>query len=89
MPTYDYICRDCSHEFEEFQKMTDPVLQDCPQCNGPLQRKIGVGAGILFKGSGFYVTDYKNSTGSKDESTKTTKTEKTENKMKPKKIDKS
>jgi len=58
MPTYDYICKDCAYEFEEIQKMTDPHLKTCPKCNGELQRKIG-GAGLMFKGSGFYITDYK------------------------------
>ena len=89
MPTYDYICIDCSHEFEEFQKMTDPVLEDCPKCSGSLQRKIGTGAGLLFRGSGFYVTDYKNSKEPKETNPKTLKSEKSENKKKPKKTTKS
>jgi len=89
MPNYDYICIDCSYEFEEFQKMTDPVLQECPRCKGPLRRKIGTGAGLLFKGNGFYITDYKKPAGAKDNSAKTTKTEETQSKEKPKKTDKS
>ena len=66
MPTYDYFCKDCSHEFEEFQKMSDALLEVCPKCNGKLQRKIGGGAGLHFKGSGFYCTDYRSSSYEKD-----------------------
>ncbi len=76
MPTYDYVCTACTHEFEEFQKMSDPLLEICPECDGMLKRKIGGGAGLLFKGSGFYITDYKNkktSDESKNEKDKTTK----------------
>jgi len=65
MPTYDYRCKHCRHEFEEFQSMLDDPLTRCPKCgrNG-LQRLIGAGAGIIFKGSGFYITDYKKSSSS-------------------------
>jgi len=87
MPTYDYICSDCSHEFEEFQKMTDPLLEDCPKCKGSLQRKIGGGAGLLFKGSGFYITDYKNSKSSQETPSETAKTKNAESKKKPKKTE--
>jgi len=61
MPTYDYECEKCGHEFEVFQSMNDPRLTKCPQkgCRGKIQRKIGTGAGIVFKGSGFYQTDYR------------------------------
>lgn len=60
MPTYDYICKACGHEFEEFQSMTAPTLRKCPACSkNTLERKIGVGAGIIFKGGGFYETDYR------------------------------
>ena len=58
MPTYDYECRNCQHSFEIFQKMTDDLLTTCPKCKGSLKRLIGAGAGIIFKGSGFYYTDY-------------------------------
>lgn len=63
MPTYDYECTKCGHAFEEFQKMSDPVLTDCPACkgHGTVKRLIGAGAGLIFKGSGFYITDYKHS----------------------------
>jgi putative FmdB family regulatory protein len=57
MPTYDYLCTKCGHQFEEIQKMSDPVLTKCPQCKGRLKRLIGAGVGIIFKGSGFYSTD--------------------------------
>lgn len=60
MPTYDYVCDACEHRFEEFQSMKDAALTVCPKCSKPkLRRLIGGGAGIIFKGSGFYVTDYK------------------------------
>jgi len=60
MPTYDYVCRACGHRFEHYQSMQDPVLRKCPECGRlRLERLIGAGAGVLFKGSGFYETDYK------------------------------
>ena len=61
MPTYDYVCEKCAHEFEVFQSMKDPRLEDCPRegCGGHVRRKIGTGAGLIFKGSGFYETDYR------------------------------
>jgi putative FmdB family regulatory protein len=60
MPTYDYICDSCGHEFEAFESITAKARTDCPLCNVPkLRRKIGPGAAILFKGSGFYQTDYR------------------------------
>jgi putative FmdB family regulatory protein len=60
MPTYDYICKACKHEFETFQSMKDSPKRKCPKCGkNALERKIGVGAAILFKGSGFYQTDYR------------------------------
>lgn len=60
MPTYDYKCKACDHAFEEFQMMSDPELRKCPKCGKlKLERLIGGGAGFLFKGSGYYVTDYR------------------------------
>jgi putative FmdB family regulatory protein len=59
MPTYDYDCTDCGHEFEAFQSITAAALETCPQCGGKVQRRINGGAGLIFKGSGFYLTDYK------------------------------
>ena len=59
MPTYEYKCDDCGHVFEAFQSMTAERLTECPVCSGHVRRLIGKGAGIIFKGSGFYETDYK------------------------------
>lgn len=59
MPTYEYECLDGGHHFEEFQSITEPPLTECPECGGRARRLIGAGAGILFKGSGFYQTDYR------------------------------
>lgn len=60
MPTYDYECSACGHTFEEFQGINDPVLKKCPECKkNKLQRLFGTGAAIVFKGSGFYQTDYR------------------------------
>lgn len=61
MPTYDYKCLECNFTFEEFQKMTDEPLEVCPSCDGKIKRLIGGGSAPIFKGSGFYQTDYKNS----------------------------
>jgi putative FmdB family regulatory protein len=59
MPTYDYLCQACGHKFEEFQSIKAQPLKKCPKCGKlHLQRLIGTGAGIIFKGSGFYQTDY-------------------------------
>jgi putative FmdB family regulatory protein len=60
MPTYDYVCDACEHAFEEFQNFSDEVLTKCPKCGKKkLRRLFGSGAAILFKGSGFYETDYR------------------------------
>jgi putative FmdB family regulatory protein len=60
MPTYDYVCDACGHKFEEFQSFSANPLTDCPACQQPkLRRLFGTGAAILFKGSGFYETDYR------------------------------
>ena len=61
MPTYDYKCEKCEHQFEVFQSMKDDRLTDCPleDCDGRVKRLLGTGAGIIFKGSGFYETDYR------------------------------
>jgi putative FmdB family regulatory protein len=60
MPTYDYICGSCGHEFEAFESIKADPQTDCPKCDtSSLRRKIGPGAAILFKGSGFYQTDYR------------------------------
>lgn len=57
MPTYEYECKTCGHTFEIFQNMSDPVLKSCPECGKEVRRLINGGTGIIFKGSGFYVTD--------------------------------
>jgi len=60
MPTYDYVCDGCGHAFELFQSMTDAVKRTCPKCKKKkLRRLIGAGGAIVFKGSGFYKTDYR------------------------------
>jgi putative FmdB family regulatory protein len=61
MPTYEYECRSCKHRFEEFQSITDEPLRKCPKCGKSVRRLFGGGMGIIFKGSGFYTTDYKRS----------------------------
>ncbi|MDE1037254.1 MAG: zinc ribbon domain-containing protein [Phycisphaerales bacterium] len=67
MPTYDYQCQNCDHEFELFQQMSDPVKKKCPECATlKLKRLIGAGSGIMFKGSGFYETDYRSDAYKKD-----------------------
>ncbi len=67
MPTYEYICTKCDHQFDKVQSMSDPALTICPKelCGrkkwgrGKVKRSIGTGAGLIFKGSGFYITDYR------------------------------
>ena len=59
MPTYQYQCTNCSYEFEEFQQITDDPITVCPKCKGEVKRIITGGSGLLFKGSGFYITDYR------------------------------
>ena len=79
MPTYDYRCRECNHEFEEYQPITADALVICPKCGRHcLRRVFGAGGGLIFKGTGFYLTDYKkngtspaNSTGAKDKKSET------------------
>jgi len=59
MPTYDYECQKCKYVFEVFQKMSDKPTGACPRCGGKAHRLIGTGSGVIFKGAGFYETDYK------------------------------
>ncbi|MDR1352104.1 MAG: zinc ribbon domain-containing protein [Treponema sp.] len=59
MPTYEYECKDCGYTFEAFQKMSDAPLKVCPECGKEVRRLINGGSGVIFKGSGFYVTDKK------------------------------
>lgn len=84
MPTYGYVCAKCGHEFEKFQSMKDAALATCPKelCNlkrwgkGKVKRQMGSGAGMIFKGSGFYITDYRSegykAAAKKDSSSPTT-----------------
>ncbi len=62
MPTYKYRCKECDHEFEVRQRMSDKPLSECPVCGGDVRRVVG-SVGIVFKGSGFYVTDNRSSNG--------------------------
>lgn len=66
MPTYDYRCESCGHQFEYIQSMTAAPLRNCPKCGGPVFRLIGAGAGLIFKGPGFYITDYKQKPSNKN-----------------------
>jgi putative FmdB family regulatory protein len=70
MPTYEYICKKCKHMFELFQSMFDAPRKTCPECKGAVRRLVSGGSGLIFKGSGFYLTDYKNKKSSKDKISK-------------------
>jgi putative FmdB family regulatory protein len=59
MPTYEYECGKCSHHFEAFHSIVAPPLRKCPKCGGRVKRLPGAGSGVLFKGGGFYQTDYR------------------------------
>ena len=60
MPTYEYECEKCGYKFERFQKMTDPPVKVCPECKSrKVKRLIGLGGGVIYKGSGFYTTEYR------------------------------
>lgn len=74
MPTYDYECSKCGHTFELFQKMTDKPINQCPKCNTQKARRlIATGIGIIFKGTGFYETDYKRKEQKKEKKTDVSK----------------
>ena len=71
MPTYEYECSKCGLHFEKFQRISEPPTKRCPKCRGAVKRLIGTGAGLIFKGSGFYTTDYRSDSyksGAKSES---------------------
>jgi len=59
MPTYDYVCKKCGHRFELFQSIKAEAAKDCPICQGPAERLLGIGGGMIFKGTGFYATDHR------------------------------
>ena len=67
MPTYEYKCKICGHEFEAFQLMSDDPVDTCPVCKGSVEKLISGGAGLIFKGSGFYITDYRSESYKKAE----------------------
>ena len=82
MPTYDYKCTQCGHDFEMFQSMSESHIKKCPECAGNVRRLVGGGSGLIFKGSGFYLTDYvkgkeqkKSSSEKNGKEKKTTKTD--------------
>jgi putative FmdB family regulatory protein len=69
MPTYDYACTKCGHTFEAVQSMKDAPFKKCPKCGKQsLKRLVGAGAGLIFKGTGFYITDYKKKSGQPEKS---------------------
>jgi putative FmdB family regulatory protein len=74
MPTYEYECKSCGHTFEKFQAMSDDPLKDCPECGKEVRRLIHGGTGVIFKGSGFYVTDKGKSSGAPAKPAKTADT---------------
>ena len=84
MPTYDYICNDCEEMYEYFQSMSDVPIKECPKCKkNSLRRVISGGTGLIFKGSGYYLTDYKNKKNQSSENKKSNKKKK-DNKSKKK-----
>jgi putative FmdB family regulatory protein len=84
MPTYEYHCKSCGYEFEEFQTMSSDPLIMCPKCAKPtLKRLISSGVGLIFKGSGFYATDYKKSSASPGTRTKAKSKPDAKSKSKP------
>jgi len=70
MPTYEYECKKCGHRFEVFQAMSDEPVKKCPECGSAVRRLVSGGAGIIFKGSGFYVTETKEKIKEKKEESK-------------------
>jgi putative FmdB family regulatory protein len=68
MPHYEYECTSCGKHFEYFQKMSDPPMETCEECGGHLQKLLSAGSGLIFKGSGFYITDYKGKNASSESS---------------------
>ena len=72
MPTYNYYCSDCDTHFSYFQKMSESPISSCENCGGKVKRLITGGTGLIFKGSGFYLTDYKNEKKSEDHSPNST-----------------
>jgi len=67
MPTYEYECCECPNRFEVFQKMTEEHLKHCPKCKGKVRRLVGTGSGVIYKGAGFYTTEYRSESYKKRE----------------------
>lgn len=83
MPTYEYKCRSCEHQFEVIQSIKDDALSECPECGkDEAERQISGGGGLIFKGSGFYITDYRSASYKKDAKNDKPKTDKSESKSK-------
>src|SRR6266849_2353514 len=78
MPTYEYKCPKCGHEYEKIQKITDNARAKCPKCGTRGERVISAGGGVIFKGSGFYETDYRKKSGGGSEEVKADKADKTD-----------
>lgn len=93
MPTYEYHCDTCGHTFEEFQAISEPPVDRCPECGAVPRRLISGGTGLIFKGSGFYITDYRdkkyNEAATKDSPGSTESTAKKESSDSPSKPDSS
>ena len=97
MPTYDYECEECGITFERFQNIKDDPIKKCPECGGSVKRLIGAGAAVIFKGSGFYITDYRSESYKQeakkdkglDSASESTKSEKKSEEKKSDKSDKS
>ena len=81
MPTYNYYCSDCDSHFSYFQKMSESPISSCENCGGEVKRLITGGTGLIFKGSGFYLTDYKNEKKSADDSLISNQTKKENSKQ--------
>jgi putative FmdB family regulatory protein len=89
MPTYDYSCAACGHRFERFESINDDAAKACPKCGKKKgKRMLGTGAGLIFKGSGFYTTDYKNTSGGSSGGEKSKEPEKTSDSKEKKKGEK-
>lgn len=85
MPTYDYICENCGYEFERFQSITARPIRKCPKCDKlSLKRLIGAGSGVIFKGPGFYQTDYRSESYKKAEKSEKSSAEKKKTETKTK-----
>jgi putative FmdB family regulatory protein len=70
MPTYEYECRDCGHAFERFQGINEDPISLCPECEGKVRRLISSGGGLVFRGPGFYATDYRSAGSGGSKSTR-------------------